>query len=339
MTLGIGIVGSGAIAKVHAACVEANVNTRFAGILSRSKNKANSLAQTYNTSVFTDPDSFYKQKELDAVCICNESGLHGESIRIALEANKHVLCEKPLETTLPKIDSIIEKIEEQKIKLGVVFQNRCNPAYLEFKETVQSGALGEILLVTTQINWYRDKNYYKTNNWRGTIALDGGAALINQSIHTLDLLIDLMGSVTSVGAKIATKMHSIEGEDLAVAHFTFKNGALGTLSAGTCLYPGHPESISVYGSKGSMVFEGGQIRSCNLPNWSPGSKSNPNPSGGSPKVASIALHQAVLEDFVRAIEKDQTPLVNAKEAKKSVELIHAIYEASNKKEIIKLETS
>lgn len=338
MTLGIGIVGSGAIAKVHAACIEANVNTRLVGILSRSKSNANLLANNYNTSVFTDPTLFYKQKGLDAVCICNESGLHGESIRLALDANKHVLCEKPLETTLPKIDSIIKKTAKQKVKLGVVFQNRFNPEYLKLKKVVHSGALGEILLVTTQINWFRDKNYYKTNNWRGTIALDGGAALINQSIHTLDLLIDLMGSVTSVGANVATKIHSIEGEDLAVAHFTFQNGALGTLSAGTCLYPGHPECISLYGSKGSMVFEGGKIRHCSLPDWLPTPNTNHNSSTGSPKLNSIALHQAVLENFVQAIQDDQAPLVNAKEAKKSVELIHAIYEASNIKEIIKLES-
>jgi predicted dehydrogenase len=339
MNLGIGIVGSGAIAEVHAACIEAQSNAHLAGILTRSKNNAKSLAEKFNIEVFTDSAIFYSQTALDAVCICNESGLHGKSILQAIEAKKHILSEKPLETTLSKIDSIIDKLNGQKISLGVVFQNRMNPNYIAFKKTIQSGKLGEVLLVNTQVNWYRDDNYYKSNNWRGTIALDGGAALINQSIHTLDLLIDLMGAVRSVGAQVETKTHDIEGEDLAVAHLTFQSGALGTLSAGTCLYPGYPESITVYGTKGNMVFEGGLIRSCSLPEWKPTANLLNNLTSGSAKLNSIELHQAVIDDFIKSVLEDKEPLVNAKEARKSVALIEAIYKASEKKQIIKLELS
>lgn len=339
MKLGIGIVGSGAIAKVHAACIQAEPNTYLAGILTRNKKNTAAIAAEFNTVVFTNPKAFYKQAELEAVCICNESGRHGESIAEAFQANKHVLCEKPLETSLPKIDIILDQLKKTSLKLGVVFQNRINPAYKEFKSAIQSGKLGTILLVNTQINWYRDANYYQSRNWRGTLGLDGGAALINQGIHTLDLLLDLMGDVEEVGAKIDTKVHDIEGEDLAVAHLRFKNGSLGTLSAGTCLYPGYPESISVFGTKGSMVFEGGLIQSCSLPNWKSITKTNSNQGSQNAKVNSIELHQAVLNDFVHAVLEDKQPLVNINTARKSVELIQTIYQASNTNQIIKLEQS
>ena len=339
MKLGIGIVGSGAIAKVHAACIKAQHNTYLTGILSRSQKNASVIADEFNTAVFTNSKEFYKQANLDAVCICNESGRHGEVITEAIHENKHILCEKPLETSLPKIDIILDQLKKTSLKLGVVFQNRLNPAYKEFKFAVQSGKLGTILLVTTQINWYRDATYYQNNAWRGTLELDGGAALINQGIHTLDLLLDLMGEVEQVGAKIDTKVHDIEGEDLAVAHLTFKNGSLGTLSAGTCLYPGFPESISVFGTKGSMVFQGGSIQSCSLPNWKPKKTLNTSQNSKTAKINSFELHQAVLNNFVNAILEDRQPLVNTAEARKSVELIQAIYKASNTKQIVNLEQS
>lgn len=339
MKLGIGIVGSGAIAKVHAACIHAQPNTYLAGILTRNQKNAASIGAEFDTVVFTNPKEFYKQADLDIVCICNESGRHGESITEAIQANKHILCEKPLETSGSKIDLIFDQLKKTSLKLGVVFQNRLNPAYKEFKSAIQSGKLGTILLVNTQINWYRDANYYQSNAWRGTLKLDGGAALINQGIHTLDLLLDLMGDVDQVGAKIDTKVHDIEGEDLVVAHLTFKKGSLGTLSAGTCLYPGHPESIAVYGTKGSMVFEGGSIQSCSLPDWKSNAKTNSNQGSKTAKVNSIELHQAVLNDFIHAVLEDRQPLVNIDTARKSVELIQTIYQASNTNQIIKLEQS
>ena len=338
MKLGIGIVGSGSIAKIHASCILEQSNAYLCGILTRNGKRAKEFASTYKTEVFTDSSAFFAQPNLNAVCVCNESGLHGESSIRALSHGKHVLCEKPLETTLSKIDSLIQTLHKSKLKLGVVFQNRMNPAYREFKDFIQSGKLGKLLLVNTQINWYRDEDYYKSNPWRGTLELDGGAALMNQGIHTLDLLLDLMGEVSTVGALVATKTRPIEGEDLAVAHFEFQNGALGTLSAGTSLYPGFPESISVYGSKGNMVFEAGQIHSCSLPEWRPKEKPQANQANNSPKLNSIALHQSILNNFIEAIDQDKQPLVSALEARKSVALIQSIYQASKTKQIIKIET-
>lgn len=304
MIFGIGIIGSGAIARVHATCIEMMPNIRFAGILSRNTTRAKILADTYNTVLFTEPEKFFNQKDLDIVCICNESGLHAENIQKAIKYNKHIVCEKPLDTSLYKIDAIIDQLNNHPIKLGVVFQNRMNPHYIELKNKVIRGELGDILLVNTEINWYRDTNYYEKNKWRGTLALDGGASLMNQGIHTLDLLIDLMGEIFQVSAQIETKQHNIEGEDLAVAHFKFKNNALGTLSAGTCLYPGHPESISIFGTKGSITFKGGQIRQCSLPDWQPTNKQEHHQNIRSAQITNNELHLAIFENFINAIIED-----------------------------------
>ena len=174
-------------------------------------------------------ESLLEIPEIEVVCVCNESGLHGETIARIAKAGKNILCEKPLETTIEKIDQIAEVVKSSGIKLGCVFQNRENPEYIKLKNYFDSGILGKVLLCQATINWYRPPNYYK-NSWRGTLSMDGGAALINQGIHTIDLMLDLMGEVSEVSGFIDTLYHDIEGEDLGVASFKFKSGALGTLS-------------------------------------------------------------------------------------------------------------
>lgn len=336
MKLGIGIVGSGAIARVHAQCIQSHSSAYISGVLSTSEDRARALATEVNTPYFVNSDAFYNQQGLHAVVICNESGRHGESLEKALDANMHVLCEKPLETSLDKIDKILNLVNSKNLKIGVVFQNRFNPEYKKLKKLVLEGFLGKILLVNTQINWYRDPSYYANREWRGSLDLDGGAALINQGIHTLDLLIDLIGAIDQVGGTIATRIHQIEGEDIAVAHFKFQNGTLGTLSAGTCLYPGYPESITVYGTKGQLHFEGGQIKSCSLSKWNPKSTSEGTSGNNSPSVNNIELHQAVFNDFMESIETDREPSVTPAVARKSVELIQAIYKASKSMQTIQI---
>lgn len=327
--IGFGIIGTGNIAKFHADCIEKITDAHLFGVLSKSQSRAQQVAKDYKCPVFWEMEKLLSQHEIDVICVCNESGLHGTTIAEIAKAGKHILCEKPLETTVDKIDRIAAVVKSSGVQLGCVFQNRENPEYKKLKNYIESGSLGKILLCQTSINWYRPPTYYKSS-WRGTKALDGGAALINQGIHTIDLMLDLMGEVNLVSGIVDTLHHQIEGEDVAVAILKFKSGVLGTLSGGTALFPGEPESITIYGTLGNVVFRGGKIVSSTVESIHQAlSVSDENPGSGAsdPMAITDQFHIAAIKDIINAIRFNRSPRVNIDQAKKSVALINAIYQS------------
>ena len=325
--VGFGIIGTGNIAKFHAQCIEKIQGAYLLGVVSKTETRAKEISKIFNCSVFFELEKLLENPEIDIVCVCNESGLHGETIDKIAKAGKNILCEKPLETTLDKISKIERVVESSGIKLGCVFQNRENPEYTKLKNYFDSGALGKALLCQSTINWYRSPKYYE-DSWRGTIAMDGGAALINQGIHTVDLIIDLMGDVSEVSSYTDTLYHKIEGEDIGIASLKFKSGALGTLSFGTSLYPGEPESISIYGTKGNIRFTGGKIISSTIDHINNQLIANKNDLGSGasdPMAISDQFHISTIKNMINVILNDEKPRVDISEAKKSVALINAIY--------------
>lgn len=327
--IGFGVIGTGNIAKFHAQCIDKIPNAKLLGVLSKTESRALDIAVNFKAPVFWEIEKLISHPEIDVICVCNESGLHGATIAKIAKAGKHILCEKPLETTVEKIDRIAEVVKSTGIQLACVFQNRENPEYKKLKTFVESGSLGKILLCQTSINWYRPPTYYE-GSWRGTKALDGGAALINQGTHTIDLMLDLMGEVALVSGLVDTLHHQIEGEDAAVAALKFKSGALGTLSGGTALFPGEPESITIYGTLGNVVFRGGKIVSSTVRSIHKAltaSDEDPGSGASDPMAITDQFHIAAIEDFMDAIRHDRVPKVNIDEAKKSVALINAIYQS------------
>jgi predicted dehydrogenase len=330
---GFGVIGTGNIAKFHSQCINKIPNAKLLGVLSKTESRARQVAKDFNAPVFWDIEKLLSNSEIDIVCICNESGLHAHSIAKIAKAGKNVLCEKPLETSVKKIDEIGDMAKASGIQLGCIFQNRENPEYKKLKTYVQSGSLGKILLCQTSINWYRPPSYYE-DSWRGTLAMDGGAALINQGIHTVDLTLDLMGEVDHLSGFIDTLHHQIEGEDVAVAALKFKSGALGTLSAGTALFPGEPESITLYGTLGNVVFSGGKIITSTVVSIQEELNAtvvDPGSGASDPMAISDQFHIATIVDFMNAVQQGLTPKVNIDQARKSVALINAIYESKGNK--------
>ena len=334
--IGFGIIGTGNIAKFHADCIEKIEGSYLLGVVSKTETRAKEISKLFNCSVFFELEKLLEIPEIDIVCVCNESGLHGETISKIAKAGKNVLCEKPLETTVDKINKIERVLESSHIKLGCVFQNRENPEYIKLKNYLDSGVLGKVLLCQSTINWYRSPKYYE-DSWRGTISMDGGAALINQGIHTVDLIINLMGEVSEVNGYIDTLYHKIEGEDIGIASLKFKSGALGTLSFGTSLYPGEPESISIYGTKGSIYFSGGKIISSTVDKINNHLITNNTDLGSGasdPMAISDQLHISTIKNMINVILNDEKPKVDIYEAKKSVTLINAIYQSKGNRIVI-----
>jgi predicted dehydrogenase len=214
----------------------------------------------------------------------------------------------------------------------VLFQDRCKPGIRKLKQLLDEGILGKILLIDARMKWYRPPEYYSGSRWRGTWALDGGGALMNQGIHTVDLLLWLFGDVAKVQARTATVGHDIEVEDTAFAVLEFSSGALGILQATTAAYPGYPRRLEITGSQGTLILEGDELIAADLRKAPEGltldSARAPSAAASSPVVSDFSAHQRVIEDFIRAIEQNITPACDGRDGRRSLALVEQIYRDS-----------
>lgn len=335
-TLGFGIIGTGAIAAHHAAAISAYEGSELVAVCSSTASRAKQAQEKFGVQAYHELEGFLSNPAIDVVCICTHSGAHMEPGIAAAKAGKHVLLEKPIEVSLDRADQLIAACKEHGVKLGVIFQNRFNSNYVRVREAVKEGKLGKLIMGSAMINWYRDPAYYNTSHWKGTLQGDGGAALINQGIHTIDLLLDIMGDVESVYGQVKTVVHDIQGEDLGAAILNFKNGAMGTITGGTSLYPGYPERLEVYGEKGSIILEGGKIKAWNVQGEAGHEELQANHGSGAsdPMAIDFKLHLAQIRDMVEAINEDNAPLVTGEIGRKSLEVILGIYRSSQEKKSV-----
>ncbi len=338
----IGIVGTGAIALKHAQAIDSLENATLVGLFNPNQNSAEKAAERYSAPVFSDWEEFIRIQGLDIVCMCTPSGMHKEPALWAIHAGKHVFVEKPIEVTLERADEMIAAAKTKKVQLGVVFQNRFSPDFIELKNAIQAGVFGRLLMGNASVNWFREESYYSGSQWKGTLTYDGGGALINQAIHTLDLLLEVMGEVESVFGKVKTTLYPIEGEDLGAALVNFKSGALGTITAGTSLYPGYPERLEIFGTEGSAILEAGKLVAWKVRGKESESKKKDVSfaSGSSdPNAIGFELHAAQWKDFLDAIDKERNPEVDGLKSRKSLELIRAIYLSSRDEQLIRFPLS
>jgi predicted dehydrogenase len=274
---------------------------------------------------------------VDVVTVCTPSGAHEESAIKAAEAGKHVIVEKPIEVTLEKADRIIESCNRNKVLLGVIFQSRFSEGSQLLKQALEMDLFGRLTLGSAYIRWFRPQEYYDSGEWRGTLALDGGGALMNQSIHAIDLLRWFMGDVESVQAFTATLAHEkIEVEDTGAAILKFANGALGVIEGSTAAFPGYAKRIEISGERGTVVLTEDRITE-----WSfaeptkldaPAKKlysSDSSGTGGAadPMAINFSGHKAQFENFIDALNTGNRPLVDGVEGRKTLEVVLAIYRA------------
>ncbi|RMG20393.1 MAG: gfo/Idh/MocA family oxidoreductase, partial [Bacteroidetes bacterium] len=231
------ITGLGSIAHFHIRSIRELPNCELAAVCSSSEERAAAVGKQYGVPWYTRHEHMLDEQPIDVLCICTISGRHLEPALAAARKGVHVLTEKPIEISLSRADEMIRACEKAGLQLGCIFQNRFREAYQHMKAAVEQGKIGRLVLGNAYVKWYRDDAYYQSSSWRGTLWGDGGAALINQAIHTIDLLQHLMGPVRGVIGKTATLRHAIEGEDLGLAILSFENGALGTIEGSTAIFP------------------------------------------------------------------------------------------------------
>jgi UDP-N-acetyl-2-amino-2-deoxyglucuronate dehydrogenase len=331
MTMHIGLIGGGNISETHARAARAIPGVEVAAIFGTNAEKVGRLCREYGGTPYSEFEKFLYHRPMEIVAIGSPSGLHAEQGIAAARHGLHVLTEKPIDISVERADALIAETKKAGVKLGVFFQDRCKPDILRVKLAVGSGTLGRPILADARVKWYRPPDYYAKSRWRGTWALDGGGALINQAIHTLDLMLWIFGEVASVQAASKTALHNIEAEDTLTAMLRFANGALGVLQATTSAFPGYPRRLELTGSEGTLIIEQDRLLAADLKNptedLANGSQADSNVSSSSPVVSDAQGHQAVLQDFLDAIRTGAEPRCDGKEGRRSLALVQAIYAA------------
>lgn len=337
------IVGAGFIGGVHARALEAIPEAKLTVVCSRNEEKARALAQPAGAVWVNDYRQAVARSDVDVVCICTPSGAHAEMAEAAAAAGKHVVVEKPIEVTLERVDRMLEAAEKAGVKLTCIFPLRFMQGPALARQALAAGRLGRLTLADAYIKWYRPQSYYDTSDWKGTWALDGGGALMNQGIHHIDLLNYLAGPVISIVARTATLAHRMETEDTAVALLTFANGALGAIEGSTASWPGDSGRLELHGDEGTIVLEDGRIVRWKLNDATSDEEEQmlaleSKQGGGAAAATAIGyeLHRCQLADMIEAILTNRAPAVTGAEARRSVVIIRAIYESHRQRKWIEL---
>lgn len=330
MTVRFGILGCGRVAPRHAQSLMQLKETRLTAVADIRPDRAERFAQEYGAAAYTHVDDLLARNDIDAVSICVPSGLHAALAVQALEAGKHVLVEKPIALAVDDADRMIATAARTGRKLAVVLQNRHNAPMQRLRALIDGGGLGPLYLGNATVRWFRPQAYYE-DEWHGTWAMDGGA-LMNQSIHHIDALQWFMGPVRSVYAYTATLAHHMEAEDVGVAVLKFVSGALGTIEGSTLTWPQNLEgSVAVFGARGSVKIGGTALNRITL--WKvDGELEQEAELLTSQRVDPPSVygysHREVIADFAHAVLNDGAPSTSALEARKSLELVLAIYESA-----------
>jgi UDP-N-acetyl-2-amino-2-deoxyglucuronate dehydrogenase len=346
MKHGFGIIGAGAIAEVHARAIDTIMNAELVGVFDHNPEKANSFSMKFSCQSFSTTEELCNDGRIDIVCICTPSGLHLEPALSVIAAGKHCVIEKPLEITLERCDKIINAGVKHNVVISGIIPMRFSRVNLELKKAIDEKRFGRLVMGNAYVKWYKSPEYYKDVKWRSNLRSSGGGVVMNQGIHSIDLLLWYMGKVDAVCAFTGLVGHdNIEVEDVATATLRFTSGAMGVIETSTAVSPGFLRKIEVHGTSGSVIIEEEKLLTWKfdeerITDQKIREKYSGNTiSGGGvtdPGEISDIGHLRQLLDFLKAIENGHPPAVDALEARKAVELVLAIYASARNKRIVYL---
>ena len=334
--VGFGIIGAGMIAEMHAKSILSLDNCRLLGFCDSKYESAARRAEEFHCKAYRDMAEMLADPEVEAVTIATPSGAHMASAVAAADAGKHVFCEKPLDVTLEKVDAIIDACARNHRLLAPVFQLRFTPPVRLLRQAVREGRFGKMILASAQMRWFRSQEYFSSSSWRGTWAMDGGGALMNQAIHMIDLLLYINGAPRRVCAMSDTLTHDIEVEDTLCAAVQWANGSYGTIEVSTSCAPGFPRRLEFSGSRGSVSFEEENIIRWEFADPRPEDAEILKQYGGSsdakgasdPRSINQTGHACQIADLARAIRQGTPLLIDGREGRRAVEFIRGIYESA-----------
>lgn len=325
------ILGCGVIGDVHArAIAELPELCELVALCDVNPTRAEEYAKKYNVKAYSDYAEMLRDSKIDAVSICTPSGMHADQAIAAIEAGKHVLCEKPMALTTADAIRIREAEARSDKKLSVIFQMRYTEDIQYLKKVIEDGMLGQLTFCDLYMKYWRDESYFKVSPWRGTFKMDGGGALMNQGIHGIDIMHYLLGAPKLLTAKVKTLVHNIETEDTAVAAVEYPSGALGVIEASTSSNPGFDRRIEINGTRGYAVvidahleklFVDGKFLIDERIVTGEGTKSDPT-------KMSHDKHALQIKNFIRSINGEEELISTSADGLAAVSFIEKIYETS-----------
>lgn len=336
--LGMAIVGTGTVADRHADAIAKLTGAHLAAVFDANIERGREFGRKRGVPVADSLGALLARQDVHIVTIATPSGTHADVAVPVAQAGKHVICEKPLETTVEKAQRIVDACDQAGVVLSSVFQARFGDTVAVVKDALDSGRFGRLILAGAQVRWYRSREYYASSGWRGTWALDGGGALMNQSIHMVDLLIYLAGEPEEVSAFAGTLTHpGLEVEDTIVANVRFTSGGFGVIEASTSCAPGFPRKIELSGENGTVILEDDRIvrwqfvddREEDARIREAGAQGEGLAgAAGDPRAAGSEGHRRQFQDVVTAVTEGRLPRIPGSEGLRALRLISAIYESA-----------
>lgn len=319
------IVGCGVIAETHAAGIAAVEEAELAAVCDSDTAKGRAFAEKHGAMFYERLEDLLADPRIEVVNICTPSGLHPEQTMLAARAGKHVICEKPMAIALEDAHRMIRVCREQGVKLATVFPRRMSPAARFLQRWLADGGLGRLTLCDAYVKIYRSQQYYDSAGWRGTWAMDGGGAMMNQGIHTVDLLQWLVGPVESIYGRAEALQRTIEVEDTAVSLLRFRGGAMGVMEMTTAAYPDQGQRLEIHGEKGTAIYKEDDIALLEV-------------LGGRPELPAFEPfrvipdgHRMQIRDMALAVREDREPVVTGEEGVHALEIILGTYESSQRR--------
>ncbi|MCK4248994.1 MAG: Gfo/Idh/MocA family oxidoreductase [Candidatus Omnitrophica bacterium] len=332
------LVGTGNIANTYSSAFKKVKGAAITAVVSRNIDGAKKYAAENN--IPNSAVSLHTLKcEFDAIIIATPNGLHYRTTEEAAALGKHVLCEKPLDITIEHMDRMINACKKTGVKLGTTYQYRMSPDNKTIKNMFLGNMFGKIYALDLAVKFYRSQSYYNSASWRGTMEIDGGGPFMQQASHNIDLLRWFLGMPQTIFAKTGTLAHTdIEVEDHGIAVLGYKSGTIVTIIASTLAHPGVKPAMEVFTERGSFV-----MKNNNIIRWEIEDLKNPaaaligeTHSGLTAEVVDTTYHEAVINDFIEAVQKDRDPIVPPQEARQTTELILGIYKSAKEKREITL---
>jgi UDP-N-acetyl-2-amino-2-deoxyglucuronate dehydrogenase len=331
--LGFGIVGLGMIADFHAQALAHVTGAKLVAVATRDAAKGRAFAAKHGVPLAgPDAAALIARPDVDVVCVTTSAGVHLEPALVAIRAGKHVVVEKPLEVTLARLDEMLRAAEAARVHIAPIFQGRFGDGARTVKTALAAGRIGQLVLATVDVKWHRTAQYY--TGTRGTLDMDGGGALMAQSIHGLDLLQWFAGMPTDVFCRATRRVHlGIQSEDTASATLQFPDGALGSITASTAVWPGWQRRLEICGEHGSIALEDDRIARWDFREARPEDDAIRSAKdtvalgtgASAPNAISFVGHQRQMQDLVDALREGRAPALDGREGRKAVALVRALY--------------
>jgi UDP-N-acetyl-2-amino-2-deoxyglucuronate dehydrogenase len=338
----VGIVGTGAIANMHARAYQ-NIGFQLVACQNKTAARGCEFAQRWNAEFVASIQELCHYPGLDYVDVCSFPDSHLDPVKFCAAIKRPVMLQKPIATNLVEAKQMVDLARSAGIKLGVMSQHRFDDSTLFLKRAIAAGRLGKILQADAYVKWFRSDEYY-SRPIKGSWQTEGGGALINQAIHQVDLLLHLIGPVAQVnGMWQLGARHKIQSEDVVSAQFRYQSGAMGIVQAATAFWPGYPERIEFNGTNGSAIITGDRLTAWDVLNDEPANATDPAPtshsvaSGSSdPMAISVTTFERQFTDFAEAIRTGREPLSNGEDGYRALEFVLGVYQSCREKRTITL---